>query len=66
MFRSQQRKTKILFGLSDAILTAAAFEIAYTLRQSLPFSHNVSSSSPTPKRLLLGFSVSPGSPSATG
>ena len=39
MFRSQQRKTKILFGLSDALLTAAAFEIAYRLRQSLHLDH---------------------------
>jgi exopolysaccharide biosynthesis polyprenyl glycosylphosphotransferase len=56
MFRSQQRKTKILFGLSDAILTAAAFEIAYSLRQRLPFSHRFFLS-PDTKSLLLGFSV---------
>ncbi len=56
MFRSQQRKTKILFGLSDAILTAAAFEISYTLRQSLPFSHRFFLQSDT-KTLLLAFSV---------
>ncbi len=35
MFQSQQRKTKILFGLSDVFLTAAAFELAYRFRQSL-------------------------------
>jgi exopolysaccharide biosynthesis polyprenyl glycosylphosphotransferase len=35
MFQSQQRKTKILFGLSDVILTAAAFELAYRMRQWL-------------------------------
>ena len=35
MFQSQQRKTKILFGLSDIILTAAAFGLAYRFRQSL-------------------------------
>ncbi len=56
MFRSQQRKTQILFGLSDAILTFAAFEIAYTLRQSLPFSHRFFLQ-PDTKTLLLGFSV---------
>jgi len=35
MFQSQQRKTKILFGLSDVFLTAAAFELAYRFRQAL-------------------------------
>jgi len=56
MFRSQQRKTKILFGLSDALLTAAAFEIAYRLRQSLRFDH-VFFLPDDKKTLLLGFSV---------
>jgi len=56
MFRSQQRKTKILFGLSDAFLTAAAFEIAYALRQWLPFSHRFFLA-PDTKVLLLAFSV---------
>ena len=56
MFRSQQRKTKILFGLSDAILTAAAFEIAYWLRQSLPLGH-VFFLPDDKKTLLLGFTV---------
>ncbi|HXJ40473.1 MAG TPA: sugar transferase [Bryobacteraceae bacterium] len=35
MFRSQQRKTKILFGLSDIILAALAFELAYRFREHL-------------------------------
>ena len=35
MFRSQQRKTKILFGLSDVFLAAAAFELAYRFREHL-------------------------------
>jgi len=56
MFRSQQRKTKILFGLFDAILTAAAFEIAYRLRQSLPLGL-VFYLPRDQKTLLLGFSV---------
>lgn len=56
MFRSQQRKTKILFGLSDAVLTATAFELAYWLRQSLPFDH-VFFLPEDKKTLLLGFSV---------
>src|SRR5580704_2867130 len=56
MFRSQQRKTKILFGLSDAVLTFAAFEIAYKLRESLPFQLRFFLP-PDIKSLLLGFSV---------
>jgi exopolysaccharide biosynthesis polyprenyl glycosylphosphotransferase len=39
MFRSQQRKTKILFGLADFALTALAFWTAYRFRQALPLSH---------------------------
>jgi exopolysaccharide biosynthesis polyprenyl glycosylphosphotransferase len=56
MFRSQQRKTKILFGLSDALLTFLSFEIAYRLRQSLPFQHNFFLL-PDTKALLLVYSV---------
>lgn len=56
MFRSQQRKTKILFGLFDAILTAAAFEIAYTVRHSLSFTYTFFLP-PDTKKLLLSFSV---------
>jgi exopolysaccharide biosynthesis polyprenyl glycosylphosphotransferase len=56
MFRSQQRKTKILFGLFDAILTAFAFEIAYRVRQILPFSYQFYLQ-PDTKTLLLSFSV---------
>ena len=39
MFRSRQRKTKILFGLADVLLTAAAFDIAYELRRWLRLSN---------------------------
>src|SRR5215831_7205025 len=56
MFRSQQLKTKILFGLLDAILTATAFETAYRLRQILPFDHRFFLA-PDNKTLLLTFSV---------
>ena len=38
MFRNHERKWKILFGFVDAFLTAAAFALAYELRQSLPLS----------------------------
>jgi exopolysaccharide biosynthesis polyprenyl glycosylphosphotransferase len=39
MFRSQRRKLKILFGFADALLTAAAFVLAYRVREFLPFYH---------------------------
>ncbi|HYA16268.1 MAG TPA: sugar transferase [Bryobacteraceae bacterium] len=35
MFGSAQRKLKILFGLSDVVLTVAAFVLAYTFRREL-------------------------------
>jgi len=35
MFQSQQRKTKILFGLVDILLTGLAFELSYRFRQWL-------------------------------
>ena len=54
MFRSQQRKTKILFGLADALLTAAAFEIAYDFRRWLNLS-NEFHLDPGVKTLLLWF-----------
>ncbi len=54
MFRSQQRKTKILFGLSDFLLTALAFWIAYRFRQSLPLS-NVFFLVPDVRNLLAVF-----------
>ncbi|HCC56877.1 MAG TPA: sugar transferase [Solibacterales bacterium] len=41
MFSSQQRKTRILFGLADLVLTAVAFETAYFIRQWLPFQTNL-------------------------
>jgi len=56
MFRSQERKRKILFGLSDVLLTAAAFELAYALRQWLPLS-NKFFFTPEVKTLLLSCSI---------
>lgn len=41
MYSSQQRKTRILFGLADLALTAVAFEAAYFIRQWLPFQTNL-------------------------
>ena len=57
MYRSQQRKTKILFGLADIILTSAAFEIAYAVRTSLRFA-NEFYLLPDVKTLLLCFCAS--------
>jgi exopolysaccharide biosynthesis polyprenyl glycosylphosphotransferase len=37
MFRSRRRKLKILFGFADALLTTAAFGLAYRVREFLPF-----------------------------
>jgi len=54
MFRNQQRKTKILFGLADIILTSAAFELAYAFRTSLHLS-NEFFLVPDVKTLLLSF-----------
>jgi exopolysaccharide biosynthesis polyprenyl glycosylphosphotransferase len=56
MFRSQQRKTKILFGLADAILTALAFELAYRTRQYLHLDLRFFLQ-PEVKSLLLSFCV---------
>ncbi len=56
MFRSQQRKTRVVFAFLDALFTAAAFESAYLLRQWLPLSLNFFLLADV-KALLLGFSV---------
>src|SRR5271169_5395502 len=56
MFRSQQRKRQILFGLSDVLLTAAAFELAYGFRRWLPLSNEFFLSQEV-KTLLLSFSI---------
>ena len=56
MFRSQQRKTRVVFAFVDALFTAAAFESAYLLRQWLPLSLNFFLLADV-KALLLGFSV---------
>jgi exopolysaccharide biosynthesis polyprenyl glycosylphosphotransferase len=56
VFRSQQRKTRVVFAFLDAFFTAAAFEFAYLLRQWLPLELNFYLSGDV-KALLLGFSV---------
>jgi len=54
MFRSQTRKVKVLFGLADALLTASAFSIAYSVRAYAPLK-NLFFLTPDVKTLLLGF-----------
>jgi exopolysaccharide biosynthesis polyprenyl glycosylphosphotransferase len=54
MFRSQKRKLKILFGFADAILTAAAFTLAYGVREYAPLKHQFFLT-PDVHTLLLGF-----------
>jgi len=54
MFRSQTRKLKILFGFADAVLTFAAFTLAYNVRE---YAHleRVFFLTPDVYTLLLGF-----------
>jgi exopolysaccharide biosynthesis polyprenyl glycosylphosphotransferase len=54
MFRSQTRKLKILFGFADAVLTAAAFTLAYNVREYAPLTHQFFLT-PDVRTLLLGF-----------
>ncbi len=54
MFRSQTRKLKILFGFADAVLTAAAFTVAYNVREYAPLSRQFCLT-PDVRTLLLGF-----------
>jgi exopolysaccharide biosynthesis polyprenyl glycosylphosphotransferase len=54
MFRSQTRKLKVLFGFADALLTAAAFSVAYSVREYSPLK-NQFFLTPDVWTLLLGF-----------
>jgi exopolysaccharide biosynthesis polyprenyl glycosylphosphotransferase len=56
MFSGRQRKTKLLFGLSDIILTLGAFGAAYASRIWLPL-HRLFYLRHTEMVLLLGFSA---------
>ena len=56
MFGPHRRKVKALFGLSDILVTALAFEAAYQSRFWLPFERVFYLTVPI-KTLLLGFSV---------
>ena len=57
MFSRHHRKARLLFGLSDVLVTALAFEAAYQTRRLLPFlEHDFYLQRPV-KALLLGASV---------
>ncbi len=59
MFRGHHRKVRLLFGLSDIVLTALAFFIAYRVRVALdhvPLEHDFYLVAPV-QVLLLGWSV---------
>src|ERR1039457_5942000 len=53
---SRQRKARVLFGLSDLILTTAAFEAAYQTRAWLPLEHQFFLTVQQ-KALVLGFAL---------
>ncbi len=57
MFRGHHRKVRILFGLSDILLTALAFELAYILRARMELDGHVFFISPPVKALLMGWSM---------
>jgi exopolysaccharide biosynthesis polyprenyl glycosylphosphotransferase len=56
VFSRHHRKARLLFGLSDALLTVIAFEAAYQTRLLLPLGPNFYLMSPI-KALLLGASI---------
>ncbi len=56
MFSGHHRKAKLLFGLSDIVITALAFLAAYQSRLLLPFERVFVLALPV-KVLLLGFSL---------
>ncbi|MEJ7607198.1 MAG: sugar transferase, partial [Bryobacteraceae bacterium] len=56
MFSRHHRKARLLFGLSDILLTAVAFEAAYQTRLWLPVARDFYLTVPN-KALLLGFSI---------
>lgn len=56
MFSRHRRKVKVLFGISDVLLTAGAFVAAYQSRTLLPLEREFFLS-PSTFALLLGFSV---------
>jgi exopolysaccharide biosynthesis polyprenyl glycosylphosphotransferase len=57
MFRGHHRKVRILFGLSDILLTALAFELAYILRARMELDGHTFFIAPPVKALLMGWSM---------
>jgi exopolysaccharide biosynthesis polyprenyl glycosylphosphotransferase len=57
MFSNQHRKAKLLFGLSDILLVAVAFEAAYWSRLSLLNLQHIFYYSTEKKALVLGLAV---------
>ena len=56
VYSRHHRKARILFGLSDVLLTALAFETAYQIRLALPFEREFYILTPI-KVLLFGFAA---------
>ena len=56
MFRGHHRKVRMLFGFSDVLLIAVAFELAYLTRQRLTLAH-IFFLTPPVYALLLGWSM---------
>jgi exopolysaccharide biosynthesis polyprenyl glycosylphosphotransferase len=56
LYSRHHRKARILFGLSDVVLTALAFEAAYLTRELLPLPRFFEIDF-APRALLLGFST---------
>ncbi len=56
VYSRHHRKARILFGLSDVLLTALAFEAAYRIRLALPLERDFFIIPPV-RALLLGFVV---------
>ena len=57
MYSQHHRKVRVLFALSDVLLTALAFEAAYQTRARLPGLDRIFDISVPNKALLLGWSV---------
>jgi exopolysaccharide biosynthesis polyprenyl glycosylphosphotransferase len=56
MFRGHHRKVRILFGLSDILLTGLAFDLAYAIRSRLDLENLFFMTTPV-QTLLIGWSV---------
>ncbi len=56
MYSRHHRKARLLFGLSDVLITAIAFEAAYQTRRLMPFEHEFYFDRSV-KALLLGASI---------